>query len=817
MKKSSLRNWFSIFLPPGLLAASLFGGHLLKQQALYWGTPSLQFIPWWKLSWQAILSSEWPLWNPYLGMGAPLLANYQSGLFYPPHWVYFLFYLLGGTPMMAWGVALMVSAHLIWASLGMSFLVRRLGGTQLAQQVAGLAFGFCAYLIARAGFLSINATAAWLPWIIWSLTPSPRDLKNVLRVGVTRKGWISSVLFSMQWLAGHAQISWYTLILAFLWVGFWLIIGHSFDHHGNTSILFKARIQERIRCLSVAWINLILVLSISFGLCAIQLIPTAEYLWLSQRGSATEAEWAMTYSFWPWHLLTFLAADFFGNPATGDYWGYANYWEDAVYLGLFPLVLSVYMGVVAWRKKLRNIDDGEDGVGKALLSVQLSRFSWGLFLVALILALGKNLPVFPWLYRNVPTFDLFQAPTRFMIWGEFSLSLMAGLGIDRIKRPMQRSLYWTRLATAGSFAVLLGAVLTQRLLPDVHPTFIRSFIRLGWLGVAIGLLILSQPTSANQSRSADRCVMFGRFESKKVWSFAVIGLLILDLYLAGRGLNPGIPTRFYASYLQNQSDHIHRIYMPADKEYELKFERYFRFDRFQTQESWFHLRTSWLPNLPILDSIGSVNNFDPILPAHFVAWMERLETLPEEVKEVWLDWMDVSHVVDVEAAGSNLSERPPRGNAQRFWWFPCAQIVPDAQSMLEVLSGSPSLENLYLMDLVGQEGKGFGICSSVEPGKVMLVEEGFNHVSFKVISSSPGFVMIADTWYPGWEAQIDGQTAQIYRANYLFRAVYLESGEHFVEMRYQPASFQLGALVSLLTLFLFAWLNMAKFRSRKKS
>ena len=45
---------------------------------------------------------------------------------------------------------------------------------------------------------------------------------------------------------------------------------------------------------------------------------------------------ALAYSFWPWRLITLITPDFFGNPARGDYWGYANFWEDAVYIGLLP-------------------------------------------------------------------------------------------------------------------------------------------------------------------------------------------------------------------------------------------------------------------------------------------------------------------------------------------------------------------------------------------------------------------------------------------------------------------------------------------------
>ena len=45
---------------------------------------------------------------------------------------------------------------------------------------------------------------------------------------------------------------------------------------------------------------------------------------------------------------------------------------------------------------------------------------------------SKGLPVFPWLYRNVPSFDMFQSPARFSLWAVFSLALLAGIGAGQV-------------------------------------------------------------------------------------------------------------------------------------------------------------------------------------------------------------------------------------------------------------------------------------------------------------------------------------------------------------------------------------------------
>jgi len=74
----------------------LFTPVVLTGKALFWGTPALQFVPWRDFAWNILKSGNLPLWNPMLGMGAPLIANYQSAIFYPPNWLLFLFERLTG-------------------------------------------------------------------------------------------------------------------------------------------------------------------------------------------------------------------------------------------------------------------------------------------------------------------------------------------------------------------------------------------------------------------------------------------------------------------------------------------------------------------------------------------------------------------------------------------------------------------------------------------------------------------------------------------------------------------------------------------------
>ncbi len=64
-----------------------------------------------------------------------------------------------------------------------------------------------------------------------------------------------------------------------------------------------------------------------------------------------------------------------------------------------------------------------------------------------------------------------------------------------------------------------------------------------------------------------------------------------------------------------------------------------------------------------------------------------------------------------------------------------------------------------------------------------------------------GFLVLSDTYYPGWKAYVDGREERIYQADYFLRAVFLSSGLHKVKFIFDPLSFKLGLWMTLTTFF----------------
>jgi hypothetical protein len=96
-----------------------------------------------------------------------------------------------------------------------------------------------------------------------------------------------------------------------------------------------------------------------------------------------------------------------------------------------------------------------------------------------------------------------------------------------------------------------------------------------------------------------------------------------------------------------------------------------------------------------------------------------------------------------------------------------------------------------------------------------IVRYGNEIVTIVTSADSEGILVLADSYYPGWKAFVDGREEIIRRANLFFRAVPLPAGNHTVEFRYEPRSFTIGLAVSSVALVGLALLTTYLASTRK--
>lgn len=92
------------------------------------------------------------------------------------------------------------------------------------------------------------------------------------------------------------------------------------------------------------------------------------------------------------------------------------------------------------------------------------------------------------------------------------------------------------------------------------------------------------------------------------------------------------------------------------------------------------------------------------------------------------------------------------------------------------------------------------------PGVVEVVASRPESLHLRLQSSAPATLILADAWYPGWEARLDGKRIPIWRADLLLRALPVAAGQHDLILTFHPRSLRLGAAISLATLLLVALL-----------
>ena len=443
------------------------------------------FTPYWAYRIAELAAGHIPLWNPYLFLGAPFLANPQAAVLYPLHWP------------LSWlqpAQALVWSALLhVWLAAGFTYTFgrRSLRLSRPAAWLAGALFAFGGFTLARVENINQLNTLAWLPASLWLLDETARAAAWRSRI---RWGCALAVVLALQILAGHTQ----TLFINGVGIGLWTLgpgrlglgklgrgrlgaesprVPHSHTPtlpHSHTPIL-----------------PLLFALLLAVLLSAAQLLPTLELNGLGLRTGGLPYRQAVSFSLRPQLLAQTFLPPFRGGLA--EAFGSEGYAEFAGWVSVTGMGLAGVGGVGVWRawrkakgeKRKSQIANRKSQIaeGGEQHAPRTTHHAILLLLVAagLFLALGAYNPFYYLLWRFVPGFDLFRAPARWLALYAIGMAGLAGLGLDVLARVCRGAGEWRGRGAGGQGGKGAEAQkgrrlisLFPRLLVSLSPRFLVS-------------------------------------------------------------------------------------------------------------------------------------------------------------------------------------------------------------------------------------------------------------------------------------------------------------------------------------------------------
>jgi len=715
-----------------------------------------QIYPWRTLAIDLMKQGQVPLWNPYAFSGTPLLANIQSAVFYPLNIIFFFF-----TEETAWILYILLQPILAFSF--MFLFIRSLKLEKAAAMFSGLAYGFIGYLMIWFELGVVGHTAVWLPLVLWGITKfsEQRQLRYLL-TGVFALG--------ISFLAGHAQTAAYVFLITVVYYFFALHSGFRLSAKFYYGSLFL----------------------LAFGLAAIQLLPSFELLSLAARNAATSSEVFYRLQLPVQQLVMVFAPDFFGNPATKNFWG-VDYNEFLGYFGIVALVFASIAIYHSWR---------EAGV----------RFFFTVSVIALLFALPT--PLSGLLQRlNIPVLGT-GIPARALFIVEFSFVVLAAYGVHD---------YLNKKISSKPIIVLGGIYLFLWGIVYLVPTVIPQLNTVANLSVAKRNLIL--PTGLFLASTTLLLMSRQRSFLRFIALFLLLGFAsfeyqyLFNKYLPFAPMTYLFPNHPLISQLQQVSGEG-RIFGYDTARIETNFPTQWRL---YSPEGYDPLYIRRYGELMYAGKKGSLQENIPRSDATLTDSLPSQDSYP---KQVLMNLLGVRYIADKNDAifqGSD-STKYPDDRFELLWqkgkWriyennkaLPRAAVFYDweikrsDEAIIKTLF-SPAFN--YRNKLILTESPGYGQ-KNASPTPAVFKAYTANTIIIAAVAPSNGVLFLSDALYPGWNAYIDGKKTKIFQADYAFRAVPITRGRHTVVFRYEPLSFFIGALISTVSVMIILILFVVK-------
>lgn len=770
----------------GLLAGALLPAAVLGQGVLYerdiqllWHAQVESFV-------RCLAAGSWPLWDPWVSFGVPMLANPNAQILYPTTWLNVALPAPTAYTLFAW-------LHLAFAGAGTVVLARCLRLGRSAALLAGALWMASGPVISLVNVWNHLAGAAWVPWV---LAAAERALRRPTPARAA--AWAAAL--ALQLFAGSPDFSAFTLGLCGVQVAVALA------PWGGAA----AAPRRRVALLAAT------AVALGAGLAAVQWLPALEAASRSLRTDLPAAH-RIGLSVHPIGLAEMLSPVPWTDLPLGDAA------RGALYDGGHPFLHGLYLGLTALALAGAGLLGGPRPRRFAVVSL--------LGLGAVLYALGPRLPVYGVLATLLPPVRMLRYPSKALVLAALAVALLAAHGFDRWRRARAGERRPARavalLAACAAVAVAAAAGILTR--PDgplrawlldaaVLGAPVEEALRPAlWRGAVAGALALATLVLATlrPARAAA----------------AVALVAVLDLVAAHHALNTTAPHEFYQYrppplddlaqedgsrlfvYRYPTSGPVHHPGIPSDNPWRIRaYPEGFSVDSGRTLAARLYL-------MPPVGAVwGVYSSHQPDLVG-LLPWTLRI---PEtrlalaEGRPAWARWLRLGAVSQVlalhdpdEAALEPLASyesllvlpirlfrvRSPLPRA-----YAVGRAVPavgaEALRVLESPEFDPAAAVVVARDVPVREDP----ATDAFEGRVTRLELAPDRVRLEAELSGPGYVVLVDSWDPGWQATVDGRPAPVLRANVAFRAVPVPAGRHAIEQRYRPRSVTLGLLISLASL-----------------
>ncbi|MBI3928838.1 MAG: YfhO family protein [Armatimonadetes bacterium] len=728
---------------------------------------------------RSLQAGDFPLWNPHLFSGHPMMASGQSALFYPPK---LLAHALFPTAV-ARTVLLLV--HTLAAGVFALWWLRGRGFGNTAAGVGALVMMLNGWMMSWLEFEHVPVVFAFLPLMLMSVD---RGLES----GRARWWALLAVAGALSLHGAHLQYNLYS---------------------GLTVGIYAA-----VRILATgAWKKVPALLATTvatLALAAPTLAPVLELNRMAQRLTFSWADLGHQTASLGSILLTLLNPDILGNPGRGFMVNRCGanllFSEFACYVGFLPLALSIY---AAFRLKQDSpLPRGE-------------RAFWlGLAVASLLFAAAT--PVYYPLYSAFPLLQKL-VPGRFLQVFVVCASILASVGAEHFMRQPEDRWLLRGLGTAGGAWLLLLGLGAFGLLAQPAATMDwlaqAGFVRPG--------LIKIPPVDPGPEYTA---LLLERLRANYLWNpqmFApiaaaagiwlaagrrrwrgpiLLAVTAVDLLIFGTVYNTHMPaaelfaptaaTRFLQSEpgffrVEKRNAAFYNTLEPYGlylvSGYESFFpRRYLETLRRVQPGSKVNMRSIALVNLdsPILDSL---NVRYAVLPPMDELQSPRWELVFEDGARIYRNRQALERAYVVGEA------RTFKNFAQATAFMGSSEFRPEREAVLE----------LPLPQEIRPQAAGSPVrWVSYRPCRIAL----------EVSMTAPGLLVVAEHYYPGWECRVDGQPAPVYPVNGVSRGVFLPPGQHRVQFDFRPRPLRLGLIAcgigALALLALVGWDELARNR-----